>query len=63
MTEYIYCQSCGAVTGNDDRCDSCEKETGDSFDHDGGIEWRDVSELSQEEQDELEKYASGEYDR
>ena len=26
MSEWIYCQSCGAVTSNDARCDSCEAQ-------------------------------------
>jgi hypothetical protein len=61
MTEAIYCQSCGAVTTNDSRCDSCESETGDGFDYGGGLEWQDIDDLkdvdgnpiSQEEKDRL----------
>ena len=26
MSEPIYCQSCGQVTSNDSRCDSCESQ-------------------------------------
>lgn len=70
MGEVIYCQSCGQVTSNDNRCDSCEKETGDGFDYDGGLEWQDISELrdvdgvllSQEEQDKVRADAADVWD-
>jgi hypothetical protein len=26
VSEWIYCQTCGAVTSNDVRCDSCERQ-------------------------------------